>query len=100
MLRSCERRAERDQGYRPGPTRQEQEPIKALEHEVHELRQANEILRKASAYFALAEIERGGHVRSDSFSIFKRSAGRSRCRLYRGQHRDVSFVPVLSDRLE
>ena len=42
----------------PGPTSTEQEKIKALEREVRELRQANEILRKASAYFAQAELDR------------------------------------------
>ncbi|WP_449229764.1 IS3 family transposase [Azospirillum argentinense] len=51
-LRNWVRQAERDQGKRPGPTTDEQERIKALEREVRELRQANEILRKASAYFA------------------------------------------------
>ena len=52
------RQAERDQGLRAGPTSSEQEKIKALEREVRELRQANEILRKASAYFAQAELDR------------------------------------------
>jgi transposase-like protein len=47
-LRHWVRQAERDQGLRPGPTSAEQEKIKALEREVRELRQANEILRKAS----------------------------------------------------
>src|SRR4051812_3452451 len=46
------RQAERDQGLRAGPTSDDRERIKALEREVRELRQANEILRKASAYFA------------------------------------------------
>ena len=32
--------------------------VKALERENRELRQANEILRKASAYFAMAELDR------------------------------------------
>ncbi|MBK4723608.1 IS3 family transposase, partial [Azospirillum sp. YIM DDC1] len=50
-LRGWVRQAERDQGKQPGPTTDEQERIKALEREVRELRQANEILRKASAYF-------------------------------------------------
>ena len=45
------RQAERDQGQRPGATTDERERIKALERENRELRQANEILRKASAYF-------------------------------------------------
>jgi transposase-like protein len=57
-LRNWVRQAERDQGLRAGPTSAEQEKIKALEREVRELRQANEILRKASAYFAQAELDR------------------------------------------
>jgi transposase-like protein len=57
-LRKWVRQAERDQGLRPGPTTAEQERIKALERENRELRQANESLRKASAYFALAELDR------------------------------------------
>ena len=45
---------------RPEPclTSAERERIKALEREVRELRQANEILRKASAYFAQAALDR------------------------------------------
>jgi len=57
-LRSWVRQAERDQGRRPGPSGDEQARIKALERENRELRQANEILRKASAYFAQAELGR------------------------------------------
>ena len=57
-LRSWVRQAERDQGKRPGLTTDERDRIKALEREVRELRQANEILRKASAYFAAAELDR------------------------------------------
>jgi transposase len=57
-LRKWVRQAERDQGVRAGPTTDERERIKALEREVRELRQANEILRKASAYFAQAELDR------------------------------------------
>jgi transposase-like protein len=49
---------EREGGQRAGPTRADRERIKALEREVRELRQANAILRKASAYFALAELDR------------------------------------------
>jgi transposase len=52
------RQAERDQGQRPGTSGDERERIKALERENRELRQANEILRKASAYFAQAELDR------------------------------------------
>jgi transposase len=57
-LRGWVRQAERDQGLRAGPTSDDRERIKALEREVRELRQANEILRKASAYFAQAELDR------------------------------------------
>ena len=57
-LRHWVRQAERDQGVRSGPTSEDRERIKALEREVRELRQANEILRKASAYFAQAELDR------------------------------------------
>jgi transposase len=57
-LRHWVRQAERDEGLRAGRTTTEQERIRALEREVRELRQANEILRKASAYFAQAELDR------------------------------------------
>ena len=57
-LRQWVRQAERDQGHRPGLTTDERERMKALERENRELRQANEILRKASAYFAMAELDR------------------------------------------
>src|SRR3954468_324243 len=55
-LRHWVRQAEPDQGVRPGPTTDERERIKALERENRELRQANEILRKASVYFAQARL--------------------------------------------
>ena len=45
-------------GKRPGVSSEMAERMKALERENRELRQANEILRKASAYFALAELDR------------------------------------------
>ena len=51
---------ERDQGERAGLTTDERERLKGLEREDRELRQANEILRKASAYFAQAELDRRG----------------------------------------
>jgi transposase len=57
-LRSWVRQAERDQGLRDGTTTSERDRLKALERENRELRQANEILRKASAYFAQAELDR------------------------------------------
>ena len=57
-LRTWVRRAERDMGKRTGPTTDEQARIKELERENRELKRANEILRKASAYFAQAELDR------------------------------------------
>ena len=57
-LRNWVRQAERDAGGRPGLTTGERERLKDLEREVRELRRANEILRKASAYFAQAELDR------------------------------------------
>jgi len=45
---------------RDGVTTAERDRIKGLEREVKELRRANEILRKASAYFAQAELDRRG----------------------------------------
>jgi transposase-like protein len=57
-LRKWVRRAQVDAGRRPGLTSSEQTRVKELEREVRELRRANEILRKASAYFAQAELDR------------------------------------------
>jgi len=57
-LRRWVRREERDVGRRAGPTSDQLARLKALERENRELRQANEILRKASAYFAQAELDR------------------------------------------
>ena len=57
-LRKWVRQAEHDQGLRDGTTTEERDRLKALERENRELRQANEILRKASAYFAQAELDR------------------------------------------
>jgi transposase len=51
-LRAWFQQAERDAGMRSGLTSDEQARLKALERENRELRQANEILKKASAYFA------------------------------------------------
>ncbi len=59
-LRHWVRRVERDTGQRPGLTTDEQARLTALERENRELRRANEILRKASAYFAQAELDRRG----------------------------------------
>jgi transposase-like protein len=52
------KRAEIDSGQRAGVPTEMAEKLKALERENRELRQANEILRKASAYFAQAELDR------------------------------------------
>lgn len=57
-LRKWVRQAERDTGRRPGLTSDEKQRLKDLEREVRELRRANEILRKASAFFAQAELDR------------------------------------------
>jgi transposase-like protein len=56
-LRNWVRRAEVDDGRRPGLTSDERERLQALEREVRELRRANEILKSASACFA-AELDR------------------------------------------
>jgi transposase-like protein len=57
-LRKWVRQAERDRGRKPGLTSDERERLKTLERENRELRRANEILRKASAFFAQAELDR------------------------------------------
>ncbi len=57
-LRRWVRQAERDAGHRPGLTTDERTRLTQLERENVELKRANEILRKASAYFAQAELDR------------------------------------------
>ena len=57
-LRDWLKKAEVDSGKRAGVSPDVAEKLKALERENRELRQANEILRKASAYFAQAELDR------------------------------------------
>ncbi len=57
-LRRWVRAAEREAGERLGLTRAETERLQALERENRELKRANEILRKASAFFAAAELDR------------------------------------------
>jgi transposase-like protein len=54
------RQAERDAGQRAGLTTDERAELKRLQREVVELKRANEILKKASAYFAQAELDRRG----------------------------------------
>ena len=58
VLRRWVRQAERDAGQRPGLTTDERARLKQLERENFELKRANEILRKASAFFAQAELDR------------------------------------------
>ena len=57
-LRKWVRQAERDQGKRSGLSSSERDRLKELERENRELKRANEILRKASAFFAQAELDR------------------------------------------
>ena len=52
------KKAERDSGHKPGLTSDMATRLKALERENRELKRANEILRKASAFFAQAELDR------------------------------------------
>jgi transposase len=58
VLRRWVRHAERDAGTRPGLTTDERAELKRLQRENVELKRANEILRKASAFFAQAELDR------------------------------------------
>lgn len=57
-LRIWVKQHETDTGQRDGVTTAERDRIKELERENRQLRQANEILKKASAYFAQAELDR------------------------------------------
>jgi transposase len=57
-LRNWVQRSDVDSGTRPGLTTDERQRLKELERENLELRRANEILRKASAFFAQAELDR------------------------------------------
>jgi len=57
-MRRWVRQAERDAGHRPGLSTDDRARLKELEREVRERRHANEILRKASAYFAQPELDR------------------------------------------
>ena len=57
-LRRWVRQGERDTGRRGGLTTDERQRLKELERENRELKRTNEILRKASAYFAQAELDR------------------------------------------
>jgi len=90
-LRKWVRQAERDQGCREGLTTEDRERLKVLERENRELRRANEILRKASAYFAQAELDRRQKVWSHSLMSTGRSTGSGRCAQYcRSPHRPTT----------
>ncbi len=57
-LRSWVNKLEVDNGTKPGTTNNDAARLKELEREVRELKRANEILRKAAAFFAQAELDR------------------------------------------
>ena len=57
-VRAWVRQADIDDGGKPGASTEDAERIKRLEQENRELKRANEILRRASAYFAAAELDR------------------------------------------
>jgi transposase-like protein len=57
-VRKWVKRADIDEGMKPGRSSEDAARMKALEQENRELKRANEILRKASAYFAQAELDR------------------------------------------
>ena len=57
-LRRWVRQAERDGGQRPGLTTNDRDELKRLQRENFELKRANEILKKAAAFFAQAELDR------------------------------------------
>jgi transposase len=59
-LRRCVRQAKIDHGVRAGLTSDERKRLKELERDNRELKRSNEILRKASACFAQAELDRRG----------------------------------------
>ena len=80
------KQAERDTGRRPGPTTDMAARLEALERENRELRQANEILREASAYFAQAE--QAGPMQA-SLHGCPPTAGSSHDRLHRRSSPDV-----------
>jgi len=57
-VRKWVKRADVDEGVKPGRSSEDAARMKALEQENRELKRANEILRRASAYFAQAELDR------------------------------------------
>ena len=73
-LRAWCQQAERDAGLRDGLSSEDKARLKALERENRELRQANEILKKASAYFAPPLIAANGDCRAAGRSSPARSS--------------------------
>ena len=94
-LRKWVRQAQRDAGHRPGLTTSERERLQELEREVRELKRANEILRKASAYVAQAELDRRGN--SHDGPVHRRPSRRVRGRadLRRAADRPVDGLIAL-----
>lgn len=105
-LRTWVRQAERDQGDRPGLTTDERQRLE--EREIRELRRANEILRKASAYFAQAEqgrrAECSGGARGRVQSASADPGGRGRTQPRNSPEKPERFsrkrTPVLRSRLD
>src|SRR5688500_12539918 len=91
-LRRWVRQSERDAGRRPGLTTDERAELKRLQREVFELKRANEILKKAAAFFAQAELDR---ERSDG-DLHRSAPGhlRSRADLRSPAHRSVQLLPA------
>ncbi|WP_223162491.1 hypothetical protein [Ruegeria intermedia] len=88
--------AEHDAGKRAGLTSAEKNRIKELGREVRELRQANEILKKPSAYFAAAELDRPFRKRSRSSMIIVASLVSGRSAGFRESHHRPSMRMKLS----
>ena len=57
-LRRWGKQSDIDSGCKQGQTSDARAQIKAMEREIRDLCQANEIFRKASAYFAQAQVAR------------------------------------------
>ncbi len=81
-LRKWLRRTEVDSGLRDGVTSDERARMKDLEKENRELRRANEIIRKASAYFAQAELDRRPSCWWSSSTTTETSTGSSRSAVF------------------
>ena len=75
-LRRWVKQSDIDSGHKEGQTSDERAQIKAMEREIRDLRQANEMLRKASAYFAQAEPARP----SNDDCLYKKASQRLGCR--------------------